>query len=350
MTTPLILSLQQIEEITSSSTFDALLIDAIEKGFASFSSGKFNVCPIQTMGAPPMAPMKCSSTANISNIDEHDTYAAQVCVKSGYMTGESYFVIKVASGGAPWIHSGSMQVYSQATGQLQALLMDQGLLTELRTAAAGAVATKCLGPKQITHIGLLGTGVQARYQLQYHKHITDCRHVMIYGRTPAKVELLQRDLQQQGWHVTIATTPNDLMMTCNLIITTTCARTGLLTAAIPPKQTQTLLVCIGADAPGKQELNTALVASADCLVCDCQWQTQERGEFQHALHDGIIHLKSILELGTIIANSSSIPTQRILTIFDSSGVAFQDCIVAKLIYESFVDQSSKYRNNSVQES
>ena len=345
MTTPLIISFQQIEELTSLSSFDTLLIDAIEKGFASFSYGKFNGCPIQTMGAPPMAPMECSSTAKSIRIDEHDTYAAQVCVKSGYMTGESHFVIKVAAGGAPWKHSGSMQVYSQETGQLQALLLDQGLLTELRTAAAGAVATKHLGPKQITQIGLLGTGVQARYQLQYHQHITDCRQVMIYGRTTAKVKLLQQDLQEQGWHVTIAAIPNDLMTTCNLIITTTSARVPLLTDAIPLTQQQTLLICIGADAPGKQELSTALVASADCLVCDCQWQTQERGEFQHALHDGIIHRNSILELGTIIDDSSPIPTPRILTIFDSSGVAFQDCIVATIIYELFVNQASKSRNN-----
>ena len=72
-------------------TFDKNLIDAIAAGFRDFSSGKFNLCPIQTMGAPPMAPF----------VPDAPDYSAQVCVKSGYITGDDYFVLMVAGGGAP---------------------------------------------------------------------------------------------------------------------------------------------------------------------------------------------------------------------------------------------------------
>jgi ornithine cyclodeaminase len=136
------------------------------------------------------------------------------------MTGEEHFVIKVAAGGAPWNHSGLMQLYSQRTGQLEALLLDQGVLTELRTAAAGAVATRLLGPKVVTKIGMLGTGVQSRYQLRYLQSVTDCRRVMVYGRTPENVNVLKADLEKLGWIVEIAMTPNDLMQQCSLVITT----------------------------------------------------------------------------------------------------------------------------------
>jgi len=334
MTTPRILTLKQIEELSSScSSFGISLIDAMEQGFASFSAGAFNICPVQTMGAPPMAPM----TSGTNYPREH--YAAQVCVKSGYLTGDSHFVIKVASGGTPWTNSGLVQMYSQNTGQLELLLLDQGLLTELRTAAAGAVATRVLGPKVVTKIGMVGTGVQARYQLQYLRYVTNCRHVMIYGRSNENVMTLKMDLETMGWVVEVAKAPNDLMNHCNVIVTTTCARQGLLSEL--PTIHPTLLVCIGADAPGKQELAAELVAHADCLVCDSRIQTKERGEFQHALQSGLVSMSSssVLELGEVVANSSLLANGRSLTIFDSSGVAFQDCIVAKIVYETLNDIS-----------
>lgn len=281
-----------------------------------------------------MAPMNCShsdTTTNTADTVSAPTYAAQVCVKSGYMTGEEHFVIKVAAGGAPWNHSGLMQLYSQRTGQLEALLLDQGVLTELRTAAAGAVATRLLGPKVVTKIGMLGTGVQSRYQLRYLQSVTDCRRVMVYGRTPENVNVLKADLEKLGWIVEIAMTPNDLMQQCSLVITTTCAREGLIT--MPPIR-PTLIICIGADSPGKQELGTALVANSDCLVCDSRLQTRERGEFQHAIRDGAVSASSILELGQVVLDASVLADDRMLTIFDSSGVAFQDCIVAKMVYDT----------------
>lgn len=142
---PQIFTLQEINKATSSLTFAADLVKAIGDGFVAYSNGKFNACPIQTMGAPPMAPFQDSNKAE---------YAAQTCVKSGYLTGESHYVIKVASGGYPFpSNSGLMQVFSQTTGRLEALLLDEGILTELRTAAVGAVVAKILAPKNISCIG-----------------------------------------------------------------------------------------------------------------------------------------------------------------------------------------------------
>ena len=74
---PRIVTLSEIEEIVSTKQFAIQLIDAIKKGFTSYSNGEFNACPIQTMGAPPMAPFGDQSINSSTN------YAAQTCVKSG---------------------------------------------------------------------------------------------------------------------------------------------------------------------------------------------------------------------------------------------------------------------------
>jgi ornithine cyclodeaminase/alanine dehydrogenase-like protein (mu-crystallin family) len=322
MSAPKIVPFSEIERITNDASFDTKLIDAIAKGFADFSSGKFNLCPIQTIGAPPMAPL----VPNVEN------YAAQVCIKSGYVTGNPYFVIKVASGGHPLKNSGLMQVYSQKTGRLEALLLDEGILTELRTAAAGAVAVKYLGPSKVNRIGMVGTGIQARYQLRYLKQVSECRNVLLWGRTQEKAEALKDELLQEGWNVEVGQSANELLEFCNIIVTTTCAREAILDGAVTGPL---LIICIGADTVGKQELSVELISKADCLVCDSLLQTQERGEFQHAIREGKVELeKCVQEIGNVVAAAGILSGNRHLCIFDSSGVAVQDCVVAQMVYES----------------
>jgi ornithine cyclodeaminase len=330
MSLPVIVPFEKIEQLTSNDTFDCNLIEAIAKGFRDLSENKFNLCPIQTLGAPPMAPLA------VETLD--DSYAAQVCIKSGYITGDAHFVIKIAAGGNPINNTGLMQVFSQSTGELQALLLDQGILTELRTAAAGAVAVKFLGPTVVRAIGMLGTGVQARYQMRYMKRVTDCRVVMVWGRTRDNVESFKVDLMKQGWLVEVVDSA-DQLMTCDLLITTTCARNAILKGP-GTSSTPSLIVCIGADSVGKQEVSADLVTAADCLVCDSKHQTGERGEFQHAIRAGKVDLSNnVLEIGQIVADPSLIASKRSLTIFDTSGVAIQDCVVAKMVYESLMGQS-----------
>jgi ornithine cyclodeaminase len=118
---PKLYTLDQINKVISELTsFETDLICGIQEGFVALKQGDFYSCPIQTMGLPPFP-----------FVEDVDGYAAQTCVKSGYFKGQDYYVIKVASGGHPLENSGLMQVYSQKTGQLEALLLDNGILTEL---------------------------------------------------------------------------------------------------------------------------------------------------------------------------------------------------------------------------
>lgn len=187
---------------------------------------------------------------------------------------------------------------------------------------------------------MLGTGIQARYQLDYIKYATNCRNVLIYGRTQSNVEKLIHDLTIDGWDIRCAPDPNDLLSSCELIITTTTSRSAILGYdfdwnQFPTKKGQ-LITCIGADATGKIELDPILVEKADLLVADSRLQTAERGEFEDAIKKNLIKVNDIVELGELVERKE-LHRKEIderLAIFDSSGVAVQDCVVAKMVYET----------------
>jgi ornithine cyclodeaminase len=329
---PKIYTIQEVESVISEPQFAPELINAIQEGFVAYSRGQFNAAPIQTMGAPPMAPF-----VNVEN------YCAQTCVKSGYITGGTHYVIKVASGGYPHPNGGLMQLYSQQTGKFEMLLLDDGLLTELRTAAVGAVAARMLAPNlsdKAACIGMIGTGTQARYQLQYLAYVTDCRKVRVWGRTEQNITKFIKDMASEGWNISAVESPQHLLQSpdddwyCPLIVTTTSSRVPLLQLIEDNRRKRPLhITCIGSDSTGKLELDPKLVASADLLVADSRIQTKERGEFEDAIKQDLVSLEQVMELGELALNQDSWRTSdndSRLTIFDSSGVAVQDCIIASM--------------------
>lgn len=327
---PSLYTLPQIEKVIGEENFLTELIQGIQDGFVAFEKGQFFACPIQTMGLPPFP------------FVETEGYAAQTCVKSGYFKGQEYYVIKVASGGYPMpSNSGLMQIYSQKTGKLEALLLDDGILTEIRTAAVGALAAKLLAPKHLDTIGVVGTGVQARYQLRFLASITDCRRVLVWGRTPTNVQTYCEEMANEGWSIQAVDHIDDLLKECDLIVTTTCAREPLLgkdLSCLSSRKRQGLhITCIGADAPGKTELTPELVAQAALLVADTIGQTVERGEFQRAIQSGHVTTQSIRTLGKVVEeldlHRQGMDDNR-LTIFDSSGVALQDCVISSITYRA----------------
>eukprot|EP00977_Amphora_coffeiformis_P001263 scaffold261_cov170-Amphora_coffeaeformis.AAC.11 len=321
MTSPRIISLEEIEKITAKPAFHEKLVQGISDGFVQYYESGFFAPAIQTLGAPPLAPF----------VDDCDDYAAQTCVKSGYFKNNLYYVIKVASGGHPMPNSGNMQLYSQKDGRLLAIHLDEGILTELRTAAIGALALRLwiarAESKEIAKIGMVGTGVQARYQLDAIQHETKCRNLVVYGRTRSNVEAYQKYMQAKGWTVEVADNPNALLENCDVVITTTAARTPVLTADTPGKTR--LLICIGSDAPGKSEIADSLLKKATLCMADTSTQSRQRGEFQGFSDDA-----NIVDLGAWIKGPENDTPLQGLMVFDSSGVALQDCVIAQMVYES----------------
>ncbi len=290
-------------------------IAAIAAGFAAYSAGDVKAPPVGYLG--------------------FDHPPGDVHIKYGHRKGDATFVVKIASSfyenplRGLSSSSGMMLVLSAETGHPQAILLDEGYLTDLRTAAAGAVAASYLAPRQVHAIGIVGAGTQARMQLDLLRHVTPCRHVVLWARDPDKA----RAFAVAGFHIQVATSIADLCQRCNLIVTTTPAREPLLSVGCVRPGTH--ITAVGADAPGKQELATALVAAADVVAVDSRAQCFDHGEAGYAERAGLLDSARVVELGELVlAHAAGRTRQDQLTIADLTGLAIQDIQIAKLACDS----------------
>ncbi|KPJ60306.1 MAG: ornithine cyclodeaminase [Latescibacteria bacterium DG_63] len=307
------ISLEQIQEVLPSLD----LVSDIEAGFVALSAKRAVVPPV----------------------GELLLHAGEVHIKYGYLKEDEYYVIKIASGfyGNPQIglpsSNGLMLLFSQRTGELMSILLDEGHLTNVRTAAAGAVAAKHLAPKNIERIGIVGTGTQARLQLSYMKRVTSCQEVLVWGREEGRLADYRREMERQGFDIETTNETADVLRTCNLIVTTTPATTPLLWAT--DLQVGTHITAVGSDTPVKQELDSAILGSADVIVADSISQCLERGEISRAIASGHIGPDDLIELGDVIAgNTAGRTSDEQITVADLTGVAVQDIKIASAVYEA----------------
>jgi ornithine cyclodeaminase len=307
------ISLEEIEAVLPSLD----LIPAIEAGFVAYSQGQAVVPPIGEL-----------------LLDK-----GEVHIKYGYLRHGKYYVIKVASGfydnpkiGLP-SGSGLMLLFHQKTGELVSILLDEGHLTDIRTAVAGAIAAKYLAPVNVERIGIVGTGTQARLQLRYLKHVTACRQVLVWGRGEPQLERYRREMEPHGFAIETTRNRADILRTCNLVVTATPATVPLLHVA--DLQPGTHITAVGSDTPEKQELDSAILARADVVVADSISQCLERGEIHKAIQSGHITQDDLVELGDVIAGRAAGRTSEDqITVADLTGVAVQDIKIATAVYEA----------------
>lgn len=289
-------------------------IPAIEQGFIEYSAGKCNVPPVGEL-----------------IMDK-----GEVHIKYGCVTGEDYYVIKIASGfyGNTKIglctSNGMMCVFSQNTGEVIAILHDECLLTDVRTAIAGTISAKYLAPKNVRAIGIFGTGVQARMQLEYLKSVTDCKDVIVWGRREEGLENYKNDMMAAGYNVTTTNDAAEVCRTANLIVTTTPTHEPLISADMVRPGTH--ITAMGSDTLEKQELDTKILAMADMVVVDSLPQSETRGEVCKSREAGAITDDDVLELGAMIAAGGGRASDEQITVADLTGVAVQDIKIAEAVY------------------
>jgi ornithine cyclodeaminase len=293
------------------------LIEPIEEGFSAYSTGRAVV--------PPVGELLLEK--------------GEVHIKYGYLHGDDYYVIKIASGfyGNPGLGlpsgNGMMLLFSQQTGAPVAILLDGGELTDLRTAVAGAIAAKHLAPKRIVRIGILGTGTQARLQLLHLSQVCDCREVLAWGRGDEPLATFRHEMEDRGFSVETTTDASDLLRSCNLVVTTTPATEPLLRAA--DLRPGTHITAVGSDTPHKQELESAILRRADVVVADSIPQCLLRGEIHRAIESGDAVKDDLRELGDIISGSIAGRTSEDqITVADLTGLAVQDLKIAAAVYEA----------------
>lgn len=307
-----IYTLEQIKQASETLDFSA----AIEAGFVAYSNGQVVVPPVGelTFEDPP-----------------GDTH-----IKYGYIKGDDSYVIKIASGfyqnakfNLP-TGSGLMLVFSQQTGELQTILLDEGYLTNVRTAVAGEIVARYMAPREVSAIGVFGTGTMARMQVQFLQSVTDCRRVVVWGRSDASLAAYRDDMQRAGYDVQTTREASEVADACNLIVTTTASVTPLLQAGQVKPGTH--ITAMGSDTLEKQELDPHILRGADIVVVDSLSQGRERGEVYQALKSGDLNMDKVVELGSAIAGGQRIRTSNEqVTVADLTGVAVQDIQIAKAV-------------------
>lgn len=289
---------------------------AIEEGFVAYSRGEVVVPPVGEL---------------IFEDPPGDTH-----IKYGYIKGDDYFVIKIASGFYQNVKlglsssSGMMLMFSQKTGVLDTILLDEGYLTNVRTAVAGEIAAKYMAPEKVSAIGVFGTGTMARMQAQYLKSVTDCNRIIVWGRSEESLLSYRKDMEAKGYAV--ETTQDSKVVTdaSNLTLMTTPSSEPLL--SVDQIRPGTHISAIGSDTAEKQELDSRILATADIVVADSVIQCQERGEVYKALSANDLKLDQVVELGSGIEHGNRIRTSEDqITVADLTGVAVQDVQIAKAV-------------------
>jgi ornithine cyclodeaminase len=295
------------------------LMPAIEAGFIAYSEGRTVVPPVGELilEDPP----------------------GEVHIKYGYLKGDEYYVIKVASGfygnaalGLP-TGDGLMLLFSQRTGTLVGILVDHAHLTDVRTAVAGAIAARALAPPVVEQVGIIGTGVQARLQVLHLASVLPCRKVMVWGRREEALKAYRSEMEAEGYEVTTTLDAGDIGAACQLIVTVTPSTEPLL--RLDQVAPGTHITAVGSDTVGKQELDHEILGRADRVVVDSVSQCSERGELAHALAAGLVDVKEVVELGSVLGGSQpgrTDPNQ--ITVADLTGLAVQDVQAAKAVMES----------------
>jgi len=295
---------------------DLAAVDCIEAAFRALAGGGVVMPPILSMAI--------------------HAFNGEVDVKTAYVPGIDSFALKVSPGffdnpkiGLPST-SGLMILFSARTGQVEALLLDNGYLTDVRTAAAGAVAARHLARADAAHAAILGTGMQARLQLTALTLVRPIRRATIWGRDPAKAEALAADLAQHlPIRIDALTDPAGAVAAADIIVTTTPATAPILKADwLRPGQHVTAM---GSDQATKNEIEAAALARADLYVADRLSQTRTLGELRAALEAGAMADADYPELGAIVAGEApGRASDDAITIADLTGTGVQDTAIATL--------------------
>lgn len=292
------------------------VVDCVAGAFRALAGGRVVMPPILSMA-----------------IAEHN---GEVDVKTAYVPGLEGFAIKVSPGffdnpklGLPST-SGLMMVFSTRTGQLQALLLDNGYLTDLRTAAAGAVAARALARADATSACILGAGLQARMQLRALALVRPLARAVVWARDAAKAQAMAEEMGAQlGFPVTAMSDPQAAVSEADIIVTTTPATVPVLQAGwLRPGQH---ITAMGSDQYGKNEIDPQVFARAR-YVPDRLSQTRELGELRVALAAGIVaDGTEFPELGAVLAgHAPGRESADEITLADLTGTGVQDTAIATL--------------------
>jgi ornithine cyclodeaminase len=312
----LILNSAEIKECVQ---FNAELIPIIEDAFKSLSLGKTVMPPILRL--------------------DIEKFHGESDVKAAYIEGLDSFAVKVASGffnnpklGLP-SSNGLMILLDSQTGVIKSVLLDKGYLTDIRTAIAGAIASKYLSNPESSTVAIIGTGIQARMQLEALSLVRDIKNVNVWSRDIKKTHAYIKDVSKNiNLNFTAFDNTNEVVNNADILITTTPSKKPLVDFSSLPKGIH--ITAMGSDAEEKNELEPDIIKNCDVYVPDSQAQTSILGELNHAIKNNLIKSDMIFnDLGKIIINPElGRKNNDDITVADLTGTGVQDTAIARYAY------------------
>ena len=313
------------EEIQKSIIISNESLKAIEEAFDLLSKGHAVMPPIM-------------------RLDINDKNG-EVDVKTAYIKGLDSFAIKISPGffnnpklGLPTT-SGMMVLLNSNTGILESVLLDKGYLTDVRTALAGAIASKYLAKKNISNVGIIGAGAQARFQLEALLLVKKPKEIRVWARNQDKTNRYISDIKKK-YNLKILDSKNtqEVVENSEIVITTTPSKNPLIKAEWLHPGLQ--ITAMGSDAEHKNEIDPKIISSSDLYVCDCQSQTSILGELHHAIEKGFVEKnKKQIEIGEIINGSKKgRNSEQDIIICDLTGTGIQDTAIARLAYKKALEK------------
>jgi alanine dehydrogenase len=227
---------------------------------------------------------------------------------------------------------GKLLLNDPATG-LELADMDATRLTNFRTGAAGAVAVQHLARPGAARLGLVGAGAQARTQVAAIRKVRPLKSITIHSRTATRARGLRDELEEAyGLKVVVVENVAQAVADQDIVVTTTPSTSPLVRWEWVGPGTH--INAVGADSPGKQELDPAILTAATIVVDD--WaQCKDIGEINVPLARGELSPAHIYgTLGEIVAGKKPGRTDpREITVFDATGLAIQDLALGLMIWQ-----------------
>jgi ornithine cyclodeaminase len=314
------------EEIKECVKFNAELIPVIEDAFKSLSLGKTVMPPILRV--------------------DIKKYHGESDVKAAYIEGLDSFAVKVASGffnnpklGLP-SSNGLMILLDSKTGVIKSVLLDKGYLTDVRTAIAGAIASKYLSNSNSSTVAIIGAGIQARMQLEALTLVRDIKNVNVWSRdikkTHAYIENISKNI---NLNFNVCDTTKEVVKNADILITATPSKKPLIHYSSLPKGIH--ITAMGSDAEEKNELDPNIIKNCDAYVPDSQAQTSILGELNHVIKNNLIENNMTFnDLGKIIINPElGRKNTHDITVADLTGTGVQDTAIALYAYSIAINKN-----------
>jgi ornithine cyclodeaminase/alanine dehydrogenase-like protein (mu-crystallin family) len=283
----------------------AACIDAVEAAFVAASTGAAEVPGVIHLDVPEAG--------------------GEIHIKAGHLHGGRTYAVKMSSGfsaGGSTAYDGLVLVFDATNGAPAAFLMDNGFITDQRTGAAGGVAARWLAPERVEVVAMIGTGLQARKQVEALRVVRpDLGEIRVWGRDRDHAAAAAADVGG-----VVAASSHAAADAADVVITCTAAREPLVHADdVAPGA---LVIALGSDGPGKRELDVELLRGADVLAVDSLDQCLRLGELQHASELG----DRAVELGAICGGNASGRTgERQRIVCDLTGLGVQDVAAANAV-------------------